>query len=216
MRNFSHHKVAHWFVDTLDFIHKVLPTHCVNYYFEFFKHSNISMGSNKIWSRDVDSPCMKMPLNETVVCLLDLFLYQTFHFPFALTSSDNLPNNAFNIWFYFVSTLYRQIDGKAIGSALGPTLANAFLPKMAMKLNDCIFKLDLHKRYADNILILNSPTSIANALNHFSSAHPNLLESNKGEGNNCFDVSDIKLTRLSNGTIQRSILRKLTGSGQYL
>ena len=57
--------------------------------------------------------------------------------------------------FIFDNKLYKQIDGVAMGSPLGPTLANTFLCLYEkIWLNECPyqFKPVVYKRYADNIL----------------------------------------------------------------
>ena len=57
----------------------------------------------------------------------------------------------------FDNKLYKQIDGVAVGSSLGPTLTNAFLCHYEkIWLNECPsqFKPVVYRRYVDNIFVL--------------------------------------------------------------
>ena len=59
--------------------------------------------------------------------------------------------------FIFDSLLYKQIDGVAMGSPLGPTLANPFLCHYEKKwLDNCLFhfKPIVYRRYVDDIFVL--------------------------------------------------------------
>ena len=59
--------------------------------------------------------------------------------------------------FIFDFLLYKQIDGVAMGSPLGPTLANAFLCHYEKEwLENCpsLFKPIVYKRYVDDIFVL--------------------------------------------------------------
>ena len=60
-------------------------------------------------------------------------------------------------YFRFNGSLYNQIDGVAMGSPLGPSLANAFLSCHEKNwLNNCPqgFKPVFYRRYVDDIFIL--------------------------------------------------------------
>ena len=60
-------------------------------------------------------------------------------------------------YFIFNSLLYKQIDGVAMGSPLGPSLANAFLSYHEKNwLNNCPqgFKPAFYRRYVDDIFKL--------------------------------------------------------------
>ena len=59
--------------------------------------------------------------------------------------------------FLFLTSLYCQIDGVAMGSPLGPTLENAFFCHYKKEwLHSCPveFKPKLYKRYVDDIFVL--------------------------------------------------------------
>ena len=57
----------------------------------------------------------------------------------------------------FDNIIYQQVDGVAMGSPLGPSLANAFVAHYEqICLNDCPdeFKPVYYKRYVDDIFVL--------------------------------------------------------------
>ena len=60
-------------------------------------------------------------------------------------------------FFIFDNSLYRKIDGVAMGSPLGPTIANAFLCYYEKEwLDSCPvqFKPKLYTRYVDDIFVI--------------------------------------------------------------
>ena len=62
-----------------------------------------------------------------------------------------------NNYFLFEDIVYQQVDGVAMGSTLGPSLANAFLAHYEqIWLNDCPddFKPVYYKRYVNDIFVL--------------------------------------------------------------
>ena len=80
-------------------------------------------------SLDVDSLFTNIPLEETInICVDQLFLNNDkvndlskteFHRLLSLVTAES--------YFIFYGEYYKQLDGVAMGSSLGPTLANAFL-----------------------------------------------------------------------------------------
>ena len=85
---------------------------------------NLFMGS-----LDVDSLFTNIPLEETIeICTNELFKESETVESLSKTEFKELLSLATkNSHFIFDGTLYKQIDGVAMGSPLGPTLGNAFL-----------------------------------------------------------------------------------------
>ena len=56
----------------------------------------------------------------------------------------------------FDGIIYQQVDGVAMGSPLGLSLANGFLAHEQVWVNDCLdeFKPVYNKRYVDDISVL--------------------------------------------------------------
>ena len=77
-------------------------------------------------SLDVDFLFTNIPLEETIeICTNELF--KESDTVEGLSKTECLSLATKDSHFIFDGTLYKQIDGVAMGSPLGPTLANAFL-----------------------------------------------------------------------------------------
>ena len=125
-----------------------------------------------------------------------------------------LQNNFFN----FERKIYKQIDGVAMGSHLGLTLANAFLClHEQIWLNECPdkFKPVYYRRYVDSIFALfRSPDHLEKFKNYSNSKHRNMRFTCEKEHNNSIPFIDVLITRTSNG-FKTSVYRKLIFSGVY-
>nr|VZH93500.1 unnamed protein product [Spirometra erinaceieuropaei] len=111
-----------------------------------------------------------------------------------------------------------QIDGVAMGSPLGPFLANVFMGKVEMtSLQDTINDLSFYGRYVDDIFCLTDVTTDTDVLNQkFNNSHPSLTFSAAFEANNEIAFLDVLLHRQEDGSIQRRVFRKKTWTGQYI
>ena len=80
-------------------------------------------------SLDVDSLFTNIPLDETInICTESIFNESDFVEGLNKSEFKELLSLATKeSYFIFNELLYKQIDGVAMGSPLGPTLANAFL-----------------------------------------------------------------------------------------
>ena len=81
-------------------------------------------------------------------------------------------------FFMFNNKYYKQVDGVAMGSPLGPALANIFMCSFESKwFRDCLndFRPVFYRRYVDDILALFSSPDHADKFNeYFLSKHPNI------------------------------------------
>ena len=59
-----------------------------------------------------------------------------------------------NVQFSFDNEIYSQIDGRAMGSPLGPTLANMFMGYIESKLVDELSYQVLYLRCMDDCLVI--------------------------------------------------------------
>ena len=100
--------------------------------------------------------------------------------------------------FIFDNKLYKQIDGVAMGSPLGPTLANVFLCHYEKNwLNECPsqFKPVVYKRYVDDIFVLfKSKEHLKLFVNYMNSKHKNIKFTFETEDSNNFPFLDVKIT----------------------
>ena len=148
--------------------------------FEFSKEIADQYLGLFIGSLDVESLFTNIPLVENVsVCCDSLFsnnakVNNINRIDFEKILRAALQNNFFN----FEGKIYKQIDGVAMGSPLGPTLANAFLCfRGQIWLNECPdeFKPVYYRRYVDDIFVLfRSPGHSEKFKNYLNSKHRNI------------------------------------------
>ncbi|VDO66870.1 unnamed protein product [Schistosoma curassoni] len=120
-----------------------------------------------------------------------------------------------NVQFRFDNEYYRQLDGVAMGSPLGPLLANIFLAKLENgPLKSAITHLPTYYRYIDDApIVLEKENDKHNLLNIFNNVHPSINFTSGDEQNNSISFLDVQITR-TDGTIKRRVHRK-SAAGQY-
>ena len=169
-------------------------------------------------SYDVQSLFTNIPLDETIdICTnlvfstKDNFMYMTkafFKNLLCMCVKDCL--------FIFNGEVYKQIDGVAMGSPLGPTFANIFLSyHEQLWLNECpdSFKPILYRRYVDDTLVIFKEKSHSDLfLNFINSKHKNMKFTMESESNSQIPFLDLNI-RKENGKISVSLYRKPTFSG---
>ncbi|KAA3675029.1 uncharacterized protein DEA37_0002830 [Paragonimus westermani] len=123
-----------------------------------------------------------------------------------------------NIQFKFDGELYRQIDGVAMGSPLGPLFADTFMVKLENdQLEETIRGFTVYKRYVDDtICIVGENTNPTDVLAIFNSVHTNVTFTIEAEHNDQLAFLDVLIQRRADGSIQRKIYRKGTWNGQYI
>ena len=171
-------------------------------------------------SLDVESLFTNIPLEETIsVCCDSLFsnnakVNNIIRIDFEKLLRAALLNNFFN----FEGKIHKQIDGVAMGSPLGSTLANSFLCfHEQIWLNECPdeFKPAYYRRYVDDIFILfRSPDHLEKFKNYLNSKHRNIRFTCEKGHNNSMPFLDILISRTSYG-FKTSVYHKPTFSGVY-
>ena len=109
-------------------------------------------------SLDVSSLFTNVPLFETVDYVCDFIRNSSIVLPIPMTDfKELLLRCTFNIQFLFNGTIYRQRDGIAMGSPLGPILADIFVSKLENSiLQTKINELPFYNRYVDDIFIIHN------------------------------------------------------------
>ena len=104
---------------------------------------------------------------------------------------------AMSHFFTFDNKYYCQLDGVAMGSPLGPTLANVFLCHFEKHwLSDCLqdFCPNIYRRYVDNIYVtFNSHEQLKKFVEYMDTKHPDIKFTFKHEHNNTFRCENNKL-----------------------
>ena len=108
-----------------------------------------------MFSFDVTSWFINVPLHETIdiICHYVSILNHAFPIP-PDTLEQLLSLCTYNIQFTFKGKKYGQIDGVAMGSPLGPLLADVFMASIEERLKQKMSKLTLFRRYIDDILLV--------------------------------------------------------------
>ena len=151
-------------------------------------------------SLDVESLFTNIPLEETIKnCVNDLFSNNFYSGKLSRKDLYELLKLATTeSSFIFDNKLYKQIDGVAMGSPLGPTLATAFLCHFEKNwLNECPsqFKPVVYKRYVDDIFVLfKSKEHLKLFVNYMNSKHRNIKFTFETEDSNNFSFLDVKIT----------------------
>ena len=168
-------------------------------------------------SFDVASLFTNIPLNETIDIAVNLIctnepdlkitpdeLRKLFHFA---TSQSH---------FTFKGGIYDQVDGVAMGSPLGPVLANVFMGYHERNwINNCEnSKPIFYTRYVDDIFCLfeNEGDGVA-FLDYLNSQHPNIQFTIESEVDGKLSFLDVNIDKNHGSKPSTSIFRKTTFTG---
>ena len=152
-------------------------------------------------SLDVDSLFTNIPLEETIeICTNELFKESETIEGLSKTEFKELLSLATkDSHFIFDGTLYKQIDGVAMGSPLGPTLANAFLvyhEKNWLEHCPVEYRPLYYRRYVDDIFVLfNSAEHLKRFYSYLNSRHPNISFTIENEKDNSMSFLDVNIIR---------------------
>ena len=170
-------------------------------------------------SFDVTSLFTNIPLDETIDIAIKLLypnendIYMNFdkkQFKKILDMAvkDNI--------FFFNNKLYSQIDGVAMGSPLGPTLANIFMSYYERQwLEECPanFKPVWYRRYVDDTFLLFKKQEHVDAfLEYVNAKHRNIKFTVERENNNVLSFLDVNVCR-KNNYFETNVFRKKTYTG---
>ena len=115
-------------------------------------------------------------------------------------------------------TLYKQIDGVAMGSPLGPTLANASLvyhEKNWLEHCPVEYRPLYYRRYVDDIFVLfNSAEHLKRFYSYLNSRYLNISLTIENEKDNRMSFLDVNIIR-GKDKFTTSVYRKPTFSGVY-
>ncbi len=171
-------------------------------------------------SLDVESLFTNIPLDETI----DIVTEKVFEKKRKVNGISKrdfkrlLEISTKGTVFFFDGNYYKQKDGVAMGSPLGPALANAFLAHHeTVWLEECplSFAPIFFARYVDDIFVLiKSNDHIAKLAEYFSSKHPNIKFTYELENDNTLPFLDVNVFRDA-GKFSSTVHRKDTFSGVY-
>ena len=169
-------------------------------------------------SFDVSSLFTNVPLDETIAICADTLYNIT-------DSQPCIPKEVFvellhsatsTVEFSFDNTIYRQIDGVAMGSPLGPTLANIFVGYYEEKLFSEISKPAVCFRYVDDtFVIFQNEKESEEFLIRLNGLHSSFQFTFEKEKNNSLPFLDVHVEH-TKGSYETKAYRKPTFTAQYL
>lgn len=174
-------------------------------------------------SLDIESLFTNVPVAETIdIILSKLFAnVDDLYHGFTRTEFASLLKLAVEDSFFTIDgKLYKQIDGMAMGSPLGPIFANIFLSHFEGGwLNGAPVRPLLYKRYVDDTLwLLPADSDITSLMQYMNSRHPNMRFTVENENNGAINFIGLTIshsfTNGSHGYATR-IYRKPTFTSLY-
>ena len=131
MTGSSHHELGKWLAGLLQPVLERFSSQCISDSFTFAKTTqNLDIDPNVLMcSFDVSSLLTNVPLNETIKICPEA-LYDDPHLQPLITKDvfvESMKSATSSVEFSFNNTMYKQIDGVAMGSSLGLALANIFV-----------------------------------------------------------------------------------------
>src|ERR1700761_3988663 len=163
----------------------------------------------------IESLFTNVPVRETIDIILSKFnpndscIYHGFNRKDFQTLLELAVDDSF---FSFNNKLYRQTDGVAMGSPLGPLFANIFLSHYESQwLKDSPIKPSLYRRYVDDTLwSIPADSNIQSLMTFMNSRHANMRFTYETESNIPFIAKTMRHTGLGNNLhgFQTSVYRK--------
>ena len=122
-----------------------------------------------------------------------------------------------HVHFTFNNVVYIQNDGVAMGSPLGPLLANIFMTELEETIIPTL-KNDLKhwKRYVDDTHAYINPRKINSVMTKLNSFHEKIQFTYELETNNKLPFLDVLVTRSDDNKIETTVYRKPTNTDIYI
>ena len=214
----AQHKLAQWLNVVLEPVLETFSSYCVKDSFSFanlIREKNDTKGL--MCSFDVKSLFTNVPLDETIGICADA-LYDGGNNTSSL-DKDNFVKlmklATSGVEFSFNNIMYRQVDGVAMGSPLGPSLANIFVGYQEQRLFANYRRPPVYLRYVDDtFVILKNEKERRRFHQLLNDLHPSLSFTCESEKNDQLPFLDVMVERKT-GRFLTSVYRKPTFTGLY-
>ena len=220
MTNAPQERLAKWLLKMIRPAERFYTKHCVKDSFTFAKEvqSLRQMDNSFMVSYDVCSLFTNVPVKEAIE-ITSRYLYEEVeHQPQVdRTTFELLMSLAtVGVKFVFGSNIYKQVDGVAMGSPLGPALANIFLGYYEDKLFAKFTKPAYYRRYVDDTFVIFPSEAEANTFHELlNQLHDALKFTKEVESNSQLPFLDVLVSH-ADGELITSVYRKDTFTGQYM
>ena len=167
---------------------------------------------------DVSSLFTNVPLDETIKICSEALYDQSNSRPVIpkYVFVELMKSAASSVEFSFNTTMYKQTDEVAMGSPLGPALANIFVGYYEEKLFSQTQKPPTYFRYVDDTFaIFDHEAEVDEFLTKLNCLHPSLKFTFEKEKGKCLPFLDVYVEGTDVG-LETSVYRKPTFTGQYL
>ena len=170
-------------------------------------------------SFDVVSLFTSVPLDFTIQLILDkIYRDKLIHTKLKREEMKKLLETCTKeMHFSFNNVIYRQIDGVAMGSPLGPVIANVFMVELEKtlvpQLEECV---SLWYRYVDDTFTFIKKGCVDTVLEKLNSFHPSIKFTFEKESDGSIAFLDVKVIKKSDGSFETDIHRKPTDTNVYV
>ena len=172
-------------------------------------------------SYDVSALFTNVPVDETIGILAKKAFQDDWfnkEYNLNITEADLielLEVSTKNQLFQFQGVLYEQVDGVAMGSPLGPLMANAFMCNIEEQLTNQNKMPNYYKRYVDDTLSIMPDVQAASTfLSTLNEIHPSISFTMELEKNGKLPFLGMEIIRNST-RLDRKVYRKPTDTGLH-
>ena len=219
MTGSSHHELGKWLAGLLQPVLERFSSHCISDSFTFAQTTqNLDIDPNVFMSSfDVSSLFTNVSFDETIKVCSDALYDDSDLQP--LISKDvfveSMKSATSSVEFNFNNIMYKQTDGVAIGSPLGPDLENIFVRYYEEKLFSQTQKAPTYFRYVDDTFaIFDHEAEADKFLTKLNCLHPSLKFTFEKEKGICLPFLCVYVERTDIG-FETSVYRKPIFTGQY-
>ena len=113
--------------------------------------------------------------------------------------------------------IYKQVDGVAMGSPLGPVLANVFMVELEKQVLPLLAgKVTSWERYVDDTFTFVKKTEVENVISILNNFHRDIQFTHEVEKNGTIAFLDVSVKRKEDGSFTTSVYRKKTDTNLYV